>query len=146
MTRKSEGGRLLGALLRIPFQAIVARIQQELDAAGYSDLRPAHYVVFQHMRPEGVRLTELAEEAQITKQSMGYLVDYLEQQGYTKRAPDPADGRAKVIQFTERGKEVERAAREVILNVEAEWGKRLGEQRLQHLRQTLKDLVAILEA
>ncbi len=145
MARDPKDRRMLGALLRIPFQAIVARIQEGLAVAGYTDLRPAHFVVFQHMRPEGVRLTELAEAAQITKQSMGYLVDYLEREGYTERVPDPTDGRARVIRLTERGKDVERTAREIIRNIEAEWSDRLGEQRMGQLRETLRDLAAMLE-
>lgn len=145
MERAPEDVRMLGALLRIPFQAIVARIHEGLAVAGYTDLRPAHFVVFQQMRPEGVRLTELAESAQITKQSMGYIVDYLEEQGYVERVPDPADGRARIIRLTERGKSVERTAREIIQDVEAEWSRHLGERRMRQLHQTLSDLVAILE-
>ncbi len=137
--------RLLGALLRIPFQAIVSRIHTGLIAAGYTDLRPAHFVVFQQMRPEGVRLTELAEAAQITKQSMGYLVDYLEKQGYVERVPDPVDGRARIIRLTERGKDVERTARAIIRDVEAEWSRHVGEQEMRQLCQTLRKLVAVLE-
>ncbi len=140
----SEDQRMLGALLRIPFQAIVARIHEGLIATGYVDLRPAHFVVFQQMRPEGVRLTELAERAQITKQSMGSLVDYLEERGYVERVPDPADRRAKIVRLTERGKDVERAAREILRGIEADWGRQLGELRLQQLRDTLRDLVDIL--
>ncbi|HWP29876.1 MAG TPA: MarR family transcriptional regulator [Chloroflexota bacterium] len=144
MSGEPEDQRMLGALLRIPFQAIVARIHEGLIAAGYADLRPAHFVVFQQMRPEGARLTELAEWAQITKQSMGFLVDYLEKQGYVERVPDPADKRAKIIRLTERGKDVERAARAILRGIEADWGRRLGEGRLQQLRDTLRDLVDIL--
>lgn len=145
MAQEREDTRMLGALLRIPFQAIVERIHEGLGAAGFPDLRPAHYVVFQHMRPDGVRLTDLAESAQITKQSMGYLIDYLERHGYIQRAPDPADGRAHLIRLTERGKAVEQTAREIILNVEAEWSALLGEQRMAQLHGTLRDLAAMLE-
>lgn len=144
MSSEPEDHRMLGALLRIPFQAIVARIHEGLVGMGYPDLRPAHFVVFQQMRPEGVRLTELADRAQITKQSMGYLVDYLEEQGYVERVPDPADRRAKIIRLTKRGNDVERAAQEILRDIEADWGRQLGEERLQQLRDTLRDLVEIL--
>jgi hypothetical protein len=58
-------------------------------AAGFEDVRPAHYAVLRHLRPEGSRVTELAEEARMTKQSMGELVVYLERRGYVERLPDP---------------------------------------------------------
>ena len=138
--------RMIGALLRRPFQAIVARIDRDLRAAGYADLRPAHFVVFQHLRPAGSRLTDLAEQAQITKQSMGYLVDYLEAQGYVERVPDPVDGRARVIRMTGRGATMEQKARAIIQSIEAEWANRIGRDRFEQLRQTLKELADIPEA
>lgn len=140
MAANQPDRRMIGALLRAPSQAIVARLHRDLTAAGYADLRPAHFVVFQHIRPGGSRLTELAEQAQITKQSMGYLVDYLEARGYVERVPDPADGRARIIRLTARGWELDRAARQIMACVEAEWAERLGADRLEQLRQILRDL------
>ncbi|HEY8491300.1 MAG TPA: MarR family transcriptional regulator [Dehalococcoidia bacterium] len=145
MASHGDDQRMLGALLRIPFQALVARIHRDLAAAGYGDLRPAHFTVFQHLDREGSRLTELADRAQITKQSMGYLVDYLERRGYVERVPDPQDARARVVRPTERGRDVERRARATIREVEREWAERLGERRVRELHETLRDLAAYLE-
>jgi DNA-binding MarR family transcriptional regulator len=145
MSNTEQDRRLIGALLRIPFQAVVASIYEGLTAAGYSDLGPAHYVVFQHLPLEGMHLTELAEQAQITKQSMGYLVDYLEERGYVKRVPDPVDGRAKVVRHTERGRELDRVARHIVKGIEQDWDRRLGEQKMEQLRQLLKELITALE-
>ncbi len=139
---QGEGDRrLIGALLRIPFQATVRRVHRDLAAAGYADLRPAHFAVFMQLDPAGTRLTELAERAQITKQSMGYLVDYLEARGYLERVPDPADARAKLVRQTERGRAVERLARASLERLEAEWAERLGPERFAGLRETLRDLI-----
>jgi DNA-binding MarR family transcriptional regulator len=137
--------RMLGALLRIPFQAINARIARNLAAAGYTDLRPAQFSVFQHLPREGARLTDLAERAQMTKQSMGALVGHLEAGGYLERVPDPVDGRAQIIRRTDRGWAVERLARASIQALEEEWGQWLGKERLQHCRAFLSDLAALLE-
>ena len=101
--RSERERRMLGALLRIPFQAITARLHTEFAAAGFADLSPAQFVVFQHLPAEGARVSELAARAQITKQSMGYLIDYLAARGYVERLPDPADGRAAIVRLTERG-------------------------------------------
>src|SRR5947209_13482354 len=81
----------IGILLRDPVQEIVRRVGSGLAASGFDDLRPAHTAVFQHIAGGGSRLTDLAERAQITKQSMGYLVDYLEDRGYLERRADPTD-------------------------------------------------------
>ena len=136
--------RMIGALLRIPFQATVARVHAGLVARGYRDLRPAHLVVFQHLSPGGSRQTDLAERAQMTKQSMGYLIDYLEERGYVARIPDPKDRRARLVVLTERGRDVERAARAELAALEAEWDAALG-GRLEVLRNLLRELVAALE-
>ncbi len=137
--------RLIGALLRVAFQATVAAVERALVRAGFSDVRPAHFSVFQHMEPGGVRATVLAERAQITKQSMGYLVDYLAARGYVERVPDPADRRAQLVRLTDRGQALARCAREAILDLEASWAKRLGADHFEQLRVTLRRIAALVE-
>lgn len=130
----------LGILLRIPFQEVVRRVSTELAEAGFDDLRPAHTAVFQHIDSTGSRLTDLAERAQITKQSMGYLVDYLEQHSYLERHPAPNDRRASLICLTERGWAQINAALAIIANVEKEWTRTLGAQQMRQLRKLLSQL------
>nr|BBH92075.1 MarR family transcriptional regulator [Thermogemmatispora argillosa] len=138
--------RMIGALLRIPFQQTVARVYQRLIEAGYTDLRPTHFVLLQQLRPEGMRVTELARLAQVTKQSMGALVDYLEERGYIERVPDPKDGRARLVRLTARGRAVEQIARAAIGELEAEWAQYLGNERFAALRSALQDLVSLIES
>ncbi len=137
---------MLGAMLRVPFQAIVDNIYAALMQAGYEDLRPPHFIVFQQIRPGGVRAVTLAEKAQITKQSMSYLVNYLEEHQYIEKFADPSDGRAQLIRLTEKGKDVERIARETISNTQKEWSRVVGEAQMQALFETLQGLVAHIEA
>jgi DNA-binding MarR family transcriptional regulator len=153
-TRKSEAKRPIlrgesrderpnvGILLRDPFQEIVRRIAEGLAEAGFDDIRPAHTTVFQHIKAEGSRLSELAERAQITKQSMGYLVDYLEVHGYVERRADPSDRRASLIFLTERGWAEVREALKIIAGIEQDWARRLGKQRMEQLRELLTELNA----
>jgi DNA-binding MarR family transcriptional regulator len=135
----------ISALLRGPHSAFIAQLHRGLSAAGYADIHPAHYVVFQHLRNEGSRLTDLAERAQITKQLMNYLVNHLERRGYLQRVPDPTDGRARLVRFTERGRGLERAAEENISRIEAEWAARLGARQMAHLRRILTRLADALQ-
>jgi len=130
----------IGILLRVPFQEVVSRVSEGLAEAGFDDIRPAHTAVFQHIRAEGSRLTELAERAQLTKQSMAYLVDYLDQRGYVERQADPTDRRASLIVLTERGWAEVRAALKIIAAIEQDWASRLGKRRMQELRALLTDL------
>jgi DNA-binding MarR family transcriptional regulator len=76
----------------------------------------------------------------MTKQSMGYLVDYLEQRGYLERRPDPTDRRVALICLTERGWEEIRAALKIIAGIEQDWARRLGKRRMQQLGELLTEL------
>jgi DNA-binding MarR family transcriptional regulator len=130
----------IGILLRAPSQEVVRLVSEGLAEAGFDDIRPAHTVVFQHIKAEGSRLSELAERAQLTKQSMGYLVDHLDQRGYLERRPDPTDRRAALICLTERGWDEIRAALAIIAEIEEEWARRLGKRRMAQLRELLAEL------
>jgi DNA-binding MarR family transcriptional regulator len=130
----------VGHLLRGPLQAMVRAVVDGLAAAGFDDLTPAHTVVFQHIEAEGTRLVDLAARAQMTKQSMGYLVDQLERRGYVERRPDPTDRRAALVVLTDRGWAEVRAALAVIARIEARWAHALGRARMEQLRELLVDL------
>ena len=132
----------IGILLRAPFQEVVSRVAAGLAEAGFDDVRPAHTAVFQHIKAEGSRLSDLAERAQLTKQSMGYLVDYLEEHGYVERKPDPTDRRASLIFLTERGWGEIREALRIIAALEQVWAERLGSDRMEELRGLLAELGA----
>jgi DNA-binding MarR family transcriptional regulator len=120
----------------------VTRVSAGLSEAGFEDIRPAHTAVFQHIEADGSRLTDLAERAQITKQSMGYLVDYLEQRGYLERRPDPTDRRVALICLTDRGWDQIRAALSIINAIERDWARRIGKRRVEQLRDVLTELGA----
>jgi DNA-binding MarR family transcriptional regulator len=130
----------VGILVREPYLAISAGLYERLGAAGFDDLRPAHLVIFQHVAPEGTRITELAERAQLTKPSIKYLVDSLEQRGYVERVPDPRDGRARLVRFTARGWQQVRTALQIIGDIEDEWAQLLGRRKFAQLRRGLVEL------
>ena len=144
MEREVQLEPMLGALLRLPLRELNVRVTADLAATGFADLRPAHLAVFQHLDAGGSRLTDLAARAQVTKQSMGALVDDLERWGYVERVPDPTDGRVRIVRRTERGWMVERAARTSVRAFEAEWGQRVGAERMQQFRGMLEEFAAAL--
>src|SRR5260370_21117479 len=94
----------LGVSLFIPYRYAEDRIFRALQAAGFDDWTLAQVRVFQRIAPDGSRLTDLADQAQMSKQSAGVLVDQLERLGYVRRVPDPTDGRARLIVIEERGR------------------------------------------
>lgn len=132
-------------LLRIPYEAYIGRLFERMAEAGHTDVHPAHALIFQHLSAEGSRVTELAARAQLTKQYLGRLVSEMEALGYLERAPDPTDGRAKVIRLSARGQEITRVAEGLITSIEAAWAQRIGEQRHAELRRNLIDLIVALD-
>jgi DNA-binding MarR family transcriptional regulator len=108
--------------------------------AGYPQ-KPKHSAVFAQISLEGSRLTELARKAGMTPQSMSELVDELVEMGYVVRRPDPADGRAKLIVPTKRGREAINAGRETIVGIEERISEILGERRHRELRRILATLL-----
>jgi len=142
-SKAADRGPLLGALLRLAHQAVVRKVLGGLAAAGVDDVQAAHFVPMVALwdHPEGIRLTEMARKARITKQSMGELVEQLADRGYVERVPDPQDGRARLVRFTLRGRKAGRMARETVRNVEGDWSRKCGARRIETLRETLKMLL-----
>jgi DNA-binding MarR family transcriptional regulator len=94
---------------------------------------------------EGMRLTDLAAAAQVTKQTAAFLVGQLEQAGYVERRPDPTDARARLICIAERGVRAQAEARVVEQRIETEWTRHLGRDRMRELRRALTDLRAVTD-
>ena len=135
----------LGLLLYLPYRALETRVFDAVAAAGFDDLTMAQARVLQRIGPDGTRLTELAEAAQVTKQTAGFLVDQLERAGYVERAPDPADGRARLVRITDKAAEAIPVADAEITRIEAEWSRHLGARRMADLRDALTRLREITD-
>jgi DNA-binding MarR family transcriptional regulator len=122
-----------------------SRIDEAQAAAGYGDLTAAQSRIFQRIAPQGSRLTDLAEQARVTKQTAQALVDQLERLGYVRRTTDERDGRARLIRITARGNASIALARATIAQIETEWTAHLGSQRMNQLRRALTALRAITD-
>lgn len=132
----------LPGLLEIAGEAMLAEFREELTNRGYADLRPTHGCVFRFVREDGMRLTDLAGFAGITKQSAGELVDDLVNLGYVERIADPNDRRAKLICLTERGREAQRVGFGIFAELEQRWAAHFGQERFEQLRELLEEIAA----
>lgn len=129
-----------GLLLYIPYREMESRVFRALAAEGFADLTPAQARVFQRVGPEGTRLTDLAEQARITKQTASILVRDLEHNDYVIRTPDPSDARARLVAVGRRGALAIPVAARAVSEVEAEWQAFLGPRQYRQLRRALTDL------
>jgi len=104
------------------------------------DVTVAQARIAQRIAEDGSRLTDLAEQAQVTKQTASLLVAALERVGLVERVPDPADVRARLIRLTEEGRLASDRAREVVTGVQQEWEDHLGPDLYAALRTALTRL------
>lgn len=135
----------LGVLMFVAHRAAETRVMNALAAAGFDDVTLAQARVFERIGPHGTRLTALAEQAQVTKQTAGFLVDQLERAGYVERRPDPTDARARLVCIAPRGQAAVRAATVVEQQVEAEWAAHLGPRAFEQLRRAMVRLREITD-
>jgi DNA-binding MarR family transcriptional regulator len=134
------GPPLIGALLRMPWDAVQRRMLERLRERGFADLDAAHLNVFQYPGPDGARPSELAARLRISRQAVNYLLGELERLGYLERRAHPDDQRSKRVVVTRRGKSAIAVIREAVQELETEWADQLGPKRFAELRALLRDL------
>jgi DNA-binding MarR family transcriptional regulator len=135
---------IAAGLMFVSFRHAENRILEHVRAGGHR-VTLAQARVFARIGPDGTRLTELAEAAQVTKQTAGFLVDQLQAEGYVERVPDPSDARARLVRIAPRGREAVARAREMEQVVEREWERHLGAERMAALRDALTGLQEITD-
>ena len=134
------GPPLIGALLRMPWEAVQRQMLARLHERGFDDFDAAYLDVFQYPGPQGARPSELAARLRISKQALNYLLGELERLGYLERRQDPEDLRSKRIALTARGTSAISVIREAVEEMEATWAQQLGSKRFAQLRDLLLDV------
>lgn len=132
-------------MLFIANRALEQRVFDALVAAGVTDITLTQARVAARIAPLGSRVSELAQQARVTKQSAAFLVEQLEAAGYVERAPDPTDGRARLVRLTTRALRLTQVADAEVERVLAEWADHVGEERLRQMNETLRDLREIID-
>jgi DNA-binding MarR family transcriptional regulator len=139
-----DGEPNLGLLLFIPYRFMESAVLAELRSHGY-DMPLNQARVFQRIAPGGSRLADLAAAAQMSKQTVGSIVDQLERAGYVRRVPDPSDARARLVTVTAKGRELVELTIPVVRDIEATWEEHLGRARTRQLRSALVALREITD-
>lgn len=139
--------RKIGELLRNPNAARMRHVEHGFAALGHPAIRQPHLPILEYIdRENGSRISYLAKHANITAQAMGELVDHLARHGYVERVVDPADGRARLVRLTDRGREAYRVAGRLVTDLEADWADVLGEANMRELKRLLAALWDGLQA
>lgn len=138
--QSSDPPPLIGALLRLPWEAVQRRMLDRLHAAGFTDLTAAHLAVMLYPGPEGRRPSDIAVQRGMSRQALNYILGQVEELGYLERRSDPHDQRSKRIALTPRGRSAGEVMRKTVLELEREWSEQLGAERFAELKRLLADL------
>ena len=141
----SDPAQLL-ALVERANRAMVVDLVSGAAARGFPEVRQSHNAVFATLRTEGSRVSDMAARAGITKQSVAAIVRDLEHAGLVSVGPDPTDGRAKLVTYTERGWECVRGGAGHLREQEDTLSDLLGRERLDHLRDMLAEVAVHFES
>ena len=144
----------LPEIRRKPMIGLVGRAYREMRAdmlreahrRGYDFIRQAHNDVFATLPLEGARASDMAARAGITRQSMGEIIRELVDLGLLEMRPDPVDGRAKIVTFTDAGLEFSRGGLERIVELEQRFADELGAEDYETARRVLEGIGRILDA
>jgi DNA-binding MarR family transcriptional regulator len=134
----------VATLMFIAYRTMDERVIRAMREAGFN-LTVAQARIAQRIAEDGSRLTDLAEQAQVTKQTASLLIAALEREGLVERVQDPVDGRARLIRFTQKGQAASKRARDVVMGVEQEWNEHLGPELAACLREALTKLREIAD-
>jgi len=123
-----------------------ATLSREFESSrDWGDLLPGEYGVLYALAsagPEGLRITELMQDALLTQPGLSRLVARLKTRGLVSRRGDPADARAARIVLTASGHQTQRqAGRRHAQHVGVAMTRALDEEEMQTLRRLSTKLV-----
>ena len=131
--RQTHLGRLLGHAMRRFDARVLQLMARDVEVplalsnlAARDKVGAAHIHITRHLSLAGDRLTDLAERAGMTKQSMADLVAQCEAWGLVTRESDARDARARRIRFTPAGLAWLQAFHDAVSQAEAEFREEVG--------------------
>jgi DNA-binding MarR family transcriptional regulator len=132
----------LGFLLAKASQRWNELLSERFRAHGFGEVRPSYgSVLLPLFEQDGLRMSEIAARARLSKQTMTTLVRLCERDGLVLRTTDPSDGRAFRIQLTDRARAFKPVADEILAELDAKVLTTLGARRQQTLARALKGVI-----
>jgi DNA-binding MarR family transcriptional regulator len=138
----------LRALLHVPQHDLQSQLATRLEELGFPALRPAQLQLLGAIgraTSAGVRLSDLVAELSLPKQTVGDMVDELEQMRMVERFQDPEHGVIKRVRLGPKGKVWAAEVRRVSAETEARWATRIGSKKMKSLRALLEELAATVD-
>ena len=134
----------IGQVLMLMARDFQTRLDADLQLRRVQGINARHRTVFLFLGRNGPsRAVDLATAAGIRPQSMMKIVHELEALGLVNRREDPGDSRAKLVDFTRRGR---RLIQELSASTQTVWQQYADILGQESLEQTLRQLNKLLTA
>lgn len=140
--KRSNFGQVLMKCARLYNEQAIELLRQRTGVEG---IRLAHTHLFPHLDLEGTRLTHIAERMKMSKQAITPWIRELEALGIIERVPDPTDGRAKLIRFSQKGQQALLLGLDVLDSLRKDIEHELGSSIVSRLQGDLLHLLDTLE-
>jgi DNA-binding MarR family transcriptional regulator len=127
----------LGILLALGYQEFVGQLHEALAASGFDDIGRSDGYVFRALDEAPLSTSALAVRLAISKQGAAQIVEDMTGRGYLERRPDPADGRARLLFLSDRGRAALAEARRFHRVYERSLTQRHGREAVMALRDLL---------
>lgn len=136
--RRTNMGRLLDQA-HILFDK---RALEYLHQKGYPMVTAAHGHLFRTVSFEGARVTDMARQANLSKQAMSKLVMAFVEHGFLQWGYDPEDRRNRLVTVTDAGRKLMADCVVALRQAEADWAAVLGVGDMEQLRAILMQVQA----
>jgi DNA-binding MarR family transcriptional regulator len=127
----------LGVLLALAYQQFVSELHDDLGERGFDDLARSDGYVFRALDAQALSTSALADRLEISKQGAGQVVEDMTRRGYLQSRPHPSDGRARLLELSDRGHRALAAARDFHRRYEQRLARRHGRGHVDTLRAML---------
>lgn len=114
-----------------------AQVMEGARRHGYGEVTTAMNRLFAHLRGRPVGLSELARKLAVSRQAVHQLANEAARLGLVEFVRCEADGRVKLLRFTQKGWTMSEHAARVFEAIEAELARQIGAQDLAELKRIL---------
>lgn len=135
----TDGPPFVGALLRLCLEQVRERMRDAAHDAGFTDLQDAHWALLTYPAPDGVRPSELARRAHMSRQAANHLIAQMESLGYFERR-SLGDATRRLVFLTPRGRALCETIFVCLRGIHADWAGQLGAERFAVMLDALRQL------
>lgn len=112
-------------------------LQLSLRDLGWPPVTRPESMVMMHVTIDIVRPADIARSLRLTRQAVHSTIASLVNRGIVELAPDPSDGRIKVVRFTEMGSAMRRDAQKIVNSLAEQLCDRIGSSHVAALGTSL---------